>query len=39
MHPILVSYPMELVHLDVLTLGGKVDDNSSVNILIVTDHL
>ena len=38
MHPILVSYPLELVHLDFLTLGGKADDNRSVNIFIVTDH-
>ena len=38
MCPILVSYPMELVHLDFLTLGGKADDTRSVNILIVTDH-
>ena len=37
-HPILVAYPMELVHLDFLTLGGKADDNMSVNILILTDH-
>ena len=37
MHQILVLYPME-VHLDFLTLGGKADDNRSVNILIVTDH-
>ena len=29
---------MELVHLDFLTLGGKADDNRSVNIPIVTDH-
>ena len=38
MHPILVLYPLELVHLDFLTLGGKADYNRSVNILIVTDH-
>ena len=38
MQQILVSYPMELVHLDFLTLGGKADDSRSVNILIVTDH-
>ena len=38
MHTILVSYPMELVYLDFLTLGGKADDNRGVNILIVTDH-
>ena len=36
---ILVSYPLELIHLDFLTLGGKSDDNQSVNILVVTDHL
>ena len=38
LQPILVSYPMELVHLDFLTFGGKGDDNKSVNILIITDH-
>ena len=38
MQPILVSYPIELVHLDFLTFGGKADDSWSVNILIVTDH-
>ena len=38
MQPILVSYPLELVHLDFLTLVGRADDNMSVNILIVTDH-
>ena len=38
MQPILFSYPLELIHLDVLTLGGKVDDNRSVNIQVVTDH-
>ena len=38
MQPILVSYALELVHLDFLTLGGKADDGKSVNVLIVTDH-
>ena len=38
MQPILVVYPMELVHLDLLTLGGKADDNRSDNILIATDQ-
>ena len=38
MYPILVSYPLELVHLEFLTLGGKADGNRDVNILIVTDH-
>ena len=38
MQPILVSYPMELIHLDFLMLGGKAGDTKSTNILIVTDH-
>ena len=38
MQPILVSYPLELVHLDFLTLGGKTDDSRSITLLIVTDH-
>ena len=38
MQPILISYLLELVHLDFLTLGGKADENRGVNILIVTDH-
>ena len=38
MQSILVSYPLELVHLDFLTLGGKTDDSKSMNVLIVTDH-
>ena len=38
MQPILVSYPVELIHLDFLTLGGKAGDAKSTNILVVTDH-
>ena len=38
MQPILVSYPMELIHLDFLMLGGKTGNTKSVNILVVTDH-
>ena len=38
MQPILVSYPLELVHLDFLTIGGNAEDNSNDNMLIVTDH-
>ena len=38
MLPILVSYPMDLVHLDFFNFRGKADDSRSVNILIVTDH-
>ena len=37
MQPMLVSYLIELVYLDFLTLGGK-DDNKSVNVLIATDY-
>ena len=38
MQPILVSYPLELIHLDFLTLGGKSNSNLGVNSLVVTDH-
>ena len=38
MQPILVSYPLELIHLDFLTLRGKTDDSKNIHILIVTDH-
>ena len=38
MQPILVSYLMELIHLDFLTLGGKTGDAKSTNILVITDH-
>ena len=38
MQPILVSYLMELIHLDFLTLGGKAGDTKSTNILVVTAH-
>ena len=38
MQPILVSYPMELIHLDFPTLGGKAGDAKSTNILIITGH-
>ena len=37
MKPILVSYPMELIHLGFLTLGGKARDAKSTNILVITD--
>ena len=38
MQPILAFYPMELIHLDFLTLGGKAGDARSTNILVITDH-
>ena len=38
MKPILVSYLMEFIHQDFLTLGGKAGDAKSTNILVITDH-
>ena len=38
MQPILVSYLMELIHLDFLTLGGKAGDAKSTDKLVITDH-
>ena len=38
MKPILVSYPMELIQLDFLTLGEKATDAKSTNTLVTTDH-
>ena len=38
MQLILVSYPLELIHLDFFTLGGRAEDNKGVNSLIVMDH-
>ena len=36
MYPITASYPLELIHLDFLTIGGK--DDVLKHILVVTDH-
>ena len=38
MQPILVSYLMELLHLDFLTLGGKNGDAKGTNIMVIADH-
>ena len=38
MQPIEVSHPMELIHLDFLTLVGKTGDVRSTNIMVITDH-
>ena len=32
------SYPLELVHVDFLIIGGKKDVRKDINILVVTDH-
>ena len=31
-------YPLELVHVDFLTIGGKKDIRKDINVLVVTDH-
>ena len=36
MYPITATYPLELVHLDFLSIGGKEDVLK--NVLVVTDH-
>ena len=33
------SYPLELIHLNFLTIGTKNDSNKNVSVLVVTDHL
>ena len=38
MAKIAASYPLELVHLDFLTIGTKNDSNKNVNVLVITDH-
>ena len=32
------SYPMEIVHMDFLTIGSKKDPNKDINVLVITDH-
>ena len=32
------SYPLELIHIDYLQIGGKKDTRKDINILVVTDH-
>ena len=38
MKTIIASYPLELIHLDFLTIEAKSDSNKNVSVLIVTDH-
>ena len=38
MQPFQVSYLMELIHLDFLTLGGKTGDVRGTNIMVITNH-
>ena len=32
------SYPLKLVHVDLLLIGGKKDVRKDVNVVVVTDH-
>ena len=32
------SYPLEIVHMDFLTIGSKKDLNREINVLVITDH-
>ena len=32
------QYPLEMVHVDFLMIGGKKDPRKDINILVVTDH-
>ena len=32
------SYPLELIHIDYLQIGGKKDSRKDINVLVVTDH-
>ena len=36
MYPIMATYPLELIHLDFLSIGGK--DDVMKNVFVVTDH-
>ena len=38
MHAIETTYPMELVHMDFLTIGSKSKDEHEVDVLVITDH-
>ena len=35
---ITAPYPLELIHLDFLTIGTKTESNKNVSVLVVTDH-
>ena len=32
------EYPLELIHVDFLVIGGKKDPRKDINVLVVTDH-
>ena len=32
------SYPLEMVHVDLLLIGGKKDIRKDINVVVVTDH-
>ena len=37
LHPLLATYPLELVHMDVLTIENP-HTSANVNLLVITDH-
>ena len=32
------SYPLEIIHMDFLTIGSKKDPNKDINVLVITDQ-
>ena len=38
METIETSYPLELIHMDFLTIGSKMTSNKDINILVITDR-
>ena len=37
LQPILTSYPLEMIHMDFLSIG-QADQSKSLNVLVITDH-
>ena len=37
-HQTQASYPLEVLHVDFLQIGGKKDARKYINVLVVTDH-
>ena len=38
METIETAYPLELIHMDFLTIGSKTTLNKDINILVITDR-
>ena len=37
METIETTYPLELIHIDFLTIGSKQGPNKEINVLVITD--